>query len=115
MNIKLILVAINSLAFLYYGLNCLFSKKMINEFYRYGLNDAQRHLTGLLQLLGALGVVTGIVEPIVGMASTAGLTLLMLLGFGIRLKIKDSFIESLPSFTFMAFNAYLFFLYFTAA
>jgi len=32
----------------------------------------------------------------------------MLLGFIVRLKIKDSILLSLPSFAFMIFNGYLF-------
>ena len=112
MNLYLVLVALNSLAFLYYGLNCLFAKKMVEEFYRFGLSDAQRRLTGGLQILGALGVVTGVLVPEAGLVATAGLTLLMLLGFAVRLKIKDSVMASLPSFVFMALNAYLFFFFF---
>ncbi len=112
MSINQVLVVLNFLAFAYYGLNCLFSPKMVEEFYRYGLNDPLRRLTGILQVLGSFGVILGLYAPLIGLISTAGLTLLMLLGFGVRIKIRDSFVESLPSFAFMGLNAYLFYHFF---
>ena len=40
--------------------------------------------------------------------------MLMLLGFCVRLKIKDGFVKSFPSFFYMALNAYLFWYYYKA-
>ncbi len=86
---------------------------MINEFNRFGLEVYQRILTGLLQLLGSIGILIGLLYPWIGMAATAGLSLLMLLGFGVRLKVRDSIKASLPSFLFMIINAYLFLWFFS--
>ena len=36
----------------------------------------------------------------------------MFLGFLVRIKIKDSFIESLPALTFALINLYIFIVYF---
>ena len=80
---------------------------MITEFKRYGLTENQRKLTGCLQILGALGLLLSFLSPSLGLISAIGLAVLMLFGFLVRLKIKDSFIQSAPSFVFMLLNGYL--------
>ncbi|MBT8261597.1 MAG: DoxX family protein [Bacteroidia bacterium] len=94
-----------ALAFLAYGYNCLFIASMIEEFNRLGLTPGQRRLTGILQLFGAFGLLLGFLHPAIGMAAALGLGVLMLLGFRIRLKIKDSVLKAAPSFIFMLLNA----------
>ncbi|WP_405295708.1 DoxX family protein [Algibacter sp. Ld11] len=108
MNILSIAVFLSSGAFFFYGINCLISQKMADEFVRFGLNKPQRILTGCLQLLGALGVFLGyFFLPDLVFIASAGLTLLMLMGFAVRLKIKDNLIQSLPSFVFVLINLYI--------
>ncbi len=102
----MVLILLIAMAFLFYGYNCLFSEKMTEEFNRFGLNTAQRKTTGVAQIIGALGLIGGCFYWPLGLAASAGLTLLMLLGFGVRLKIKDSFAESAPSFILMLINGY---------
>jgi hypothetical protein len=71
---------------------------------RYGLTK-YRLLTGYLQLLGAIGLLVGLyVSPIILLVASIGLSMLMLAGFIVRLKIKDNFIKSSPAFTFAAIN-----------
>ena len=108
MNVLLnqILIICVALAFLGYGTTCIFSDKMKAEFLRFGLSK-HRVLTGTLQILGAIGLIVGIFEPFIGRFSAAGLSLLMLLGFGVRIKLRDSIAESLPSFILMLINGYL--------
>jgi uncharacterized membrane protein YphA (DoxX/SURF4 family) len=94
--------------FIGYGLTCFFSNKMVLEFQRFGLSHAQRKLTGILQILGGLGLVAGyFFHPSLALLAAAGLSLLMLMGFITRIKIKDNFYESSPSFVFMVINGYL--------
>jgi len=113
MSILNIAVFLSSSAFLFYGVNCLSSKKMAQEFIRFGLNKQKRLLTGYLQLLGSLGLIFGyfLLPDLVFMAS-AGLTLLMLFGFIVRIKIKDSFLQSLPSLVFALINLFICFQYY---
>ena len=107
MNVLNLALLLSSSAFLFYGMNCLLSKKMKDEFVRFGL-DKQRNLTGVLQLLGAFGLIIGYVyNPLLVFIASLGLTLLMLLGFAVRLKIKDSLLESLPSLIFALINLYI--------
>jgi uncharacterized membrane protein YphA (DoxX/SURF4 family) len=107
MTLFISLVLISSISFLYYGTATIFNKAMQVEFERYGLNKF-RALTGYLQLLGGIGLLVGLkIAPILSISS-AGLSLLMLMGFVVRVKIKDSVLLSAPSFLFMLLNAYIF-------
>ena len=107
MNILNAALLISCIAFLFYGINCLFSQKMKDEFVRYGL-DKHRILTGCLQILGSLGLVFGFfLSPILTFMAALGLTILMFFGFAVRIKIKDSVIDSLPSLVFALLNLFI--------
>lgn len=106
MTLLTVLVVADSIAFLYYAFSLLVSAEMKPEFERYGLEHL-RTLTGYLQLFGALGLLIGLKYNLFLTASSAALSLLMLMGFGVRIKIKDSFLQSAPSFLFMLLNIYV--------
>lgn len=99
-------VLFSTISFLYYGFACLVSPRLIKEFERYGLPQF-RILTGILQLFGAAGLVLGLFYPWLGVIAAAGLTILMMAGFVTRIKIKDSLLQTLPSFIYMVLNAYI--------
>lgn len=74
---------------------------------RYGLPKF-RNLTGYLQLIGAVGLIVGLsFSPILLIISSLGLCLLMLAGFAVRIKIKDNFFKSSPSFGFAVLNLFI--------
>jgi len=102
-----ILICFSAIAFVYFGFNCFFSKFIISEFERYNLIN-YRKLTGSLQLMGSAGLLFGLYfsQLIILLAST-GLFFLMIAGFIVRLKIKDDFIKSAPSFMFAALNLFI--------
>ncbi|MGB5499980.1 MAG: DoxX family protein [Maribacter sp.] len=103
-----IAITISSLAFLFYGFNCLYSNDMRHEFKRFGLTDGQRKFTGILQLAGGLGLALGYFTSIyILLFAAIGLCLLMIMGFGVRLKVKDNIPQSLPSLIFAIANAYI--------
>lgn len=80
---------------------------MRNEFIRYGLSKHLK-LVGILQILGALGLGLGyLFLPYLSVVAAVGLSILMLFGFGVRLKIKDSVIQSSPSIIYAIINAYI--------
>lgn len=101
-----ILIVINAIAFMYYGYNCLFSERMSEEFNRFRLSILKRKITGALQIIGALGLLAGLFYYPLGLVASLGLSILMLLGFGVRLKIKDGFFQTIPSFLLMVLNGY---------
>ena len=102
------LIVISALSFIYYGLTFFINSKMKEEFDRYELAKF-RNLVGFLQLLGGFGLLVGLMWNLILIVSAAGLALLMLIGFGVRIKMKDGLLESLPSFIFMLINGYIFF------
>ena len=102
------LIIFSAISFLFYGYSCLFTNKMKQEFHRFKLSETQRKITGVLQIIAGLALFFSFTSAIVGVIVTAGLTIQMLLGFMVRLKIKDPIILTLPSFIFMVFNGYLF-------
>lgn len=80
---------------------------MREEFERFGLSKFAT-LVGLLELLGGVGLIVGLKVHIILLLASGGLTFLMLLGFGVRLKMKDGFWLSFPSVFFMVVNMYIF-------
>jgi uncharacterized membrane protein YphA (DoxX/SURF4 family) len=97
---------ISAVSFLIYGSSFFATAGMKEEFERYGL-DAYRKLIGLLQLLGGAGLLIGLLYLPILIISSAGLCLLMMIGFVVRLKMKDGFFPSMPSFIFMLLNGYI--------
>ncbi|ALM07067.1 hypothetical protein SB49_04060 [Sediminicola sp. YIK13] len=103
-----LLTFFSSFSFLFFGIGCFFSPRMKLEFMRYGLNKQQRWLTGALQLLGSTGLFLGLMmSPFLCFVSTIGLFILMLLGLWVRIKIKDSVLQSSPALFYALLNLYL--------
>jgi uncharacterized membrane protein YphA (DoxX/SURF4 family) len=80
---------------------------MVADFQRFGLPNL-RVLTGVLEMLGGVGLLVGLKWRPAALISSAGLTLLMLIAFGVRLKMRDSVIQSMPSLLLMLLNLFLF-------
>ncbi|MEQ8908658.1 MAG: DoxX family protein [Vicingaceae bacterium] len=108
MGLKILQLAVvfTAISFLFYGSNCLISNFLKEEFKRFGLAKFRR-LTGILQLFGAIGLLVGLLHPRIGVLASAGLALLMVMGFYTRIRIKDSFKESFPSLLFIFINAFI--------
>ena len=94
------------LAFLGYGLACLFSNHMVAEFERCGLSRMRR-LTGALEVLGALGLAAGYFSRPIGMAAAIGLTLLMVLGVITRVRVGDTLLATMPALVLLMMNAFV--------
>lgn len=99
------LTLFSAASFFFFGCACFLAPQMLLEFKRYGLAK-YRKLVGILQLLGSIGLCLGLLyEPKLQLSAAIGLTVLMLLGFLVRLKIKDSVIQSAPSLIYAVLNA----------
>ena len=105
LNVALILCS--AISFLGYGAACFFSDSLNREFDRYGFGS-QRALIGGLQLCAALGLLAGLSQPWMGRAAAAGLALMMLVAVGVRIRIKDSLLQTTPALFYLALNTYLF-------
>ena len=107
-----LLSAFSGGCFLFYGVSCLYSTHMTNEFKRFGIPQYLK-LTGTLQILGGLALLIGFWKfPPLALIGATGLALLMLLGSIVRIKIKDSFLQSSPAFVFAILNSYLAYTFF---
>ncbi len=92
--------------FLWYGIACLVADGMTAEFSRFGLSR-YRTLTGTLEVLGAIGLAVGYVQPMIGVLSAVGLALLMLLGVATRIRVRDSLLESAPATLLLFVNVFI--------
>jgi hypothetical protein len=101
-----IFILISGLAFVCYGSLVLFAGGMLEEFKRYNLSR-YRMLVGFLEVVGGVGSLIGIFYPFILIISSAGLSILMLLGIAVRLFIRDTFLHILPAFILMLVNLYI--------
>jgi hypothetical protein len=67
-------------------------------------------MIAILELAGAIGLLVGLMFNVVLLISSGGLSLLMLLGIAVRLRVKDRFLVLLPALTFMLLNLLIFFI-----
>lgn len=105
----LILAGLSGVSFLYYGLHCIFSSKMKDEFERYGLLHL-RVFVGLLEVLGGLGVFLGIAWTPIMAPAAFGLSLLMALGLGVRVRVGDGPTQMFPAAFLLLLNLLLVYL-----
>ncbi len=101
-------VLISSLSFLAYSISYFISPHMKSEFKRFKLEKLGL-VTITLEILGAIGLLVGLLFKPILLISSGGLTTLMLLGLIVRVKLKDSLWISLPAIFYMGLNAYIFY------
>jgi hypothetical protein len=82
---------------------------MKSEFERFNLKHLGLFII-ILELLGATGLLVGLLLNPILLLSSGGLSLLMLFGLITRIKTKDSFRVSFPALFFMILNGYIFYL-----
>lgn len=103
---NLALIFLSAISFLGYGAACFLVPYIKREFERYRLGS-QRALVGTLQLAAAIGLVAGLDQPWLGRAAAGGLALMMLVAVGVRIKIKDTLLQTTPALLYLALNTYL--------
>lgn len=100
------LAALSGFSFLIYGLSCLQSRAMAREFERFGLARF-RTLTGLLEVFGGVGSLIGVWYPPLLLLASGGLTVLMVLGVAVRLRVRDGLFLTLPALVLCVVNGYV--------
>lgn len=98
---------ISAILFAWFGLKALLSESMVAEFKRYRLARF-RVLTGVLQVVGSLGIIVGHFYRPILLISAGGLTAMMFLGMITRVRIKDPLFAALPAFALGALNLFIF-------
>ena len=109
-HIKLFLVIFSGLSFLIFGYLCFYSSYFKNEFIRYGIPNF-RKTTGFFQSLGGASLIVGIRIDELGVIASLGLTILMILGVIVRLRIKDGLLKTMPAIFYAFLNALIFYLF----
>ena len=103
---------VSGLSFLYYGFRVLFWTESRGEFERYGMS-AVRRFVGLMEVLGGMAVMLGLVFAPLGAFAAAGLTAMMALGLIVRFRIHDAPRVMAPAASLGALNAVLVVLFVT--
>ena len=71
------------------------------------LEQAREDWQRALELLGAGGLVAGYFAPEISVVSASGLSLLMLLGIGARLRVRDPLAAMAPAAFLLCVNAFI--------
>ncbi len=82
---------------------------MKTEFERFNLKKFGLFII-VLEILGALGLLLGLLFTPILLLSSGGLALLMLIGLITRIKLNDSFLVAFPAIFFMVLNTAIFYL-----
>ena len=61
------------------------------------------------QLSGSIGLIFGLFHPIILIFSSSGLTTMMLIACLVRIRVKDTLLESLPALFYLILNTVIFF------
>jgi len=103
-----ILEFFSAISFLVYGYLSFKSKQMKDEFKRWGISK-YRPIVGISQFLGGFGLIIGMCFQNLTLISSFGLTVLMFLGFSLRIYVKDGFLKSCPALLYFVINFLIFF------
>jgi len=98
-----VLALLSSALFMASGVSCFVGPQMRREFSRFGL-DRLRILTGVLELLGAGGLIVGLWWTPALRLAAGGLALLMLAAVAIRLRQRDTAWLIFPALLLVGIN-----------
>ena len=98
---------LSMIAFLLFGVGCFVTPRAVAEFERFGVPEL-RHLTGVLQILGAVGLAVGLTSPRVTSVAAAGLALLMAGALCVRARVGDPVVLMLPALGMLVVNLFVF-------
>ena len=107
MDIHLAALLFSAISFILYGINSFFSKRMILEYERWGFGN-QRIVLGCCQLLGGLGLLIGLIVPLLLSIASFMLMCMMITAVMVRIKIKESFVKTLPALCYVVINLFVF-------
>ena len=106
-SVFVLLTLLSAVSFVCFAVGYLLAPKMRLEFERYGVGR-YRHLVASLQLLGAVGQLTGLFYPPLASLAAGGLMAMMLIAVFVRFKIGDTLVQTIPAAIYLSANLYLF-------
>ena len=102
-------VLLSSISFIGYSISYFTSSHMKNEFERFKLKKYGVFII-ILEILGAIGLLAGLIFTPLLIVSSGGLAVLMLLGLITRIKSNDNFLVSSPAIFYLILNSYILYL-----
>lgn len=107
MNLTLVIL-FSATSFIIYGYSSFISRRMKKEYARWGYND-QRKTVGFLQLFAGFGLLLGLKLNILLIVTSFCIILMMMMAIFIRIKIKDTIVDTLPAITFLFLSILIFY------
>ena len=106
--IKEFFVLFSAFSFVIYSLHSVFSKRMILEFSRWGIGNL-RILVASFQMLGAIGLLLGMYNIWLLCLVSFFLTLMMIIAIIIRIRVRDSFLLTVPALMYALLSFIIFY------
>ena len=103
MHYSQVIILFISFSFLFYALHALFSQKMKDEFSRWGVQK-YRVLISCVQLLSGFSLLLSFFYPFLVIYCSSIFFIMMLGAIFVRIRIKDSFLDTLPALLYFFLN-----------
>ena len=100
MNPATIIIYFTGFSFIAYGINSFVSKRMINEFKRWGLED-KRKIIGICQFIAGIGIILGSEFKTVLISSAIFIIMMMIKAIVVRIRIKDDISDIMPAIAYI--------------
>ena len=100
MNPVTIIIYFTGFSFITYGINSFVSKRMINEFKRWGLED-KRKIIGICQFIAGIGIILGSEFKTVLISSAIFIIMMMIIAIVVRIRIKDDISDIMPAIAYI--------------
>ena len=101
-----VIVLFISVSFIFYALNSIFSKKMKDEFTRWGFHNF-RILISFAQLLCSFFLLLSFLYPFLVIYCSSIFFIMMMVAIFVRIRVKDSFLDTLPALFYFFLNAFV--------
>ena len=99
-----VIILFISFSFIFYALHALFSKKMKDEFSRWGVQK-YRILISCIQLSSGFSLLLSFFYPFLIIYCSSVFFFMMIGAIFVRIRIKDSFLDTLPALLYFFLNA----------
>ena len=107
MSTEKILILFSSVSFIFYAINSLSAKRLIDEFQRWGYGNL-RKIIAYLQILASIGLIVGLYFPLLLSIVSFLLFIMMMIATYTRIKVKDGFIDTFPAIFYSVLNFIIF-------
>jgi hypothetical protein len=104
MHYSQVIILFISFSFIFYALHTLFSTKMKDEFSRWGVQK-YRILISCIQLSSGFSLLLSFFYPFLVIYCSSIFFIMMLGAIFVRIRIKDSFLDTLPALLYFFLNA----------